>query len=105
MKPNLAAAVELVAKWRGLQEKFSDYETTAGACYRKCADDLEAILAELGRGAGGGNHIDALKAAYRKHTLDDDSIGWNQLSDIICNAICNEIGDKAFQKWLSEVSK
>ena len=48
---NLAAAVELVAKWRGLQEKFSDYETTAGACYRKCADDLEAILAELGRGA------------------------------------------------------
>ena len=61
---NLAAAVELVAKWRGLQEKFSDYETTAGACYRKCADDLEAILAELGRGAGeivGHVHVDSLE--------------------------------------------
>lgn len=98
---NLAAAVERVRK------DVSDARNADVATHTTFAstDDLETILAELGRGAGGGNHIDALKAAYRKHTLDDDSIGWNQLSDIICNAICNEIGDKAFQKWLSEVSK
>ena len=60
---NLAAAVELVAKWRGLQEKFSDYETTAGACYRKCAAELETILVELGRLQSSGNVCQGLTDA------------------------------------------
>lgn len=45
--------------------------------------------------------IDALKAAYRKHHLGDDSIGSSELSDILQNALCNEIGDQGFQAWLA----
>jgi len=62
---NLAAAVELVAKWRKEGKdlaKKSDAAITREFQYEfrgksqtnfKCADQLETILAELGRGAGG----------------------------------------------------
>jgi len=45
--------------------------------------------------------LSACKLAYRKHHLGDDSIGWDELSDALCNALCNEMGDTEFQKWLS----
>lgn len=44
--------------------------------------------------------IEALKLAYRKHHLNDDSIGWSELSDIMCDALCEALGDDAFQRWI-----
>lgn len=38
--------------------------------------------------------------AYRKHHLDDPSIGWDELSNILLNALCNSMGDTAFNEWL-----
>lgn len=67
--------------------------------------EKEIMLEGLVRGSVKAQTIDALKSAYRKHATGDDSIGWDELCDILCDALCNEIGDKAFQKWLSEVSK
>lgn len=49
--------------------------------------------------------LNACKLAYRKHVLNDDSIGWSELGDILLDAICNEIGDNGYQKWLKEVKK
>lgn len=48
--------------------------------------------------------LDALKFAYRKHHLDDESIGWDELSDVLLDALCEAIGDRAFQAWIDEVS-
>jgi hypothetical protein len=42
----------------------------------------------------------ALKMAYRKHHLSDDSIGWTQLSDVLCDALCDLLGDTGFENWL-----
>ena len=65
MKPNLAAAVELVAKWRkdaedyrqkqhAAQSKIHMYKCAGMAeVFDRNADELETILAELGRGADG----------------------------------------------------
>lgn len=54
------------------------------------------------------NERDALlsvaQMCYRKHHLDDADVGWNELSDKLCNALCNAMGDKEFQRWLAEVS-
>jgi hypothetical protein len=47
--------------------------------------------------------INALKLTYRKHCLADDSIGWIELEDILRDALCEAIGDKAFQDFLGEV--
>lgn len=46
--------------------------------------------------------IDILKLTYRKHVLNDDSIGWNELSDKLCDAICNIWGIENFNKWIEE---
>lgn len=44
----------------------------------------------------------ALRMAYLKHHLEDESIGWNELSDILLNALTEAMGDRPFQKWLEE---
>ena len=44
--------------------------------------------------------LDAVKMAYRKHVLDDVNVGWDELSDTLMAALCNEKGDEWFQKWL-----
>ena len=46
--------------------------------------------------------LDAVKMAYRKHHLDDPSVGWDELSDTLMMALCNEMGDKAFQDWVAK---
>ena len=45
----------------------------------------------------------ACKAAYRKHHLADDSIGWDELSDILKEALCNAMGDDEFVMWLDSI--
>ena len=53
--------------------------------------------------SGGMNMIDllyAVKWAYRKHCLNDDSIGWEELSVILKDALCNAMGDEEFIIWL-----
>lgn len=47
--------------------------------------------------------LDAVKCAYRKHHLGDDSIGWGELSSTLLNALCNYLGDEGFQEWLRKV--
>jgi len=44
--------------------------------------------------------ITALKLAYRKHCLADDSIGWIELEDILKDALCDHMGDDVFYEWL-----
>ena len=39
------------------------------------------------------------------HHLNDDSIGWDELSDIMLDALCNEMGDVGFQEWLRQVKE
>ena len=46
--------------------------------------------------------LDAVKMAYRKHHLDDPSIGWDELSDYCMMALCNEMGDKEFRHWVAQ---
>ena len=48
---------------------------------------------------------EALKMAYRKHHMSDEGIGWTQLSDVLCNALCEILGDKGFQNWLASTKR
>ena len=50
-----------------------------------------------------GQMLQAMKDAYRKHHLGDDSISWNELSDRLCDALCQAMGDKKFQEWLRRI--
>ncbi len=60
---------------------------------------------ELNKEAGRNDRLlHACLAAYAKHTLDKDDIGWGELSDILQSAICNEIGDDAFVAWCERIT-
>lgn len=41
----------------------------------------------------------ALKMAYRKHAKHDESIGWDELLDILGNALAQIMGDDEFVEW------
>jgi hypothetical protein len=64
-------------------------------------------LKELGWTPPGAKNqsLEALKLAYRKHNLQDDSIGWDELSAVLLDALCEEMGDVGFQQWLGEQSE
>ena len=49
--------------------------------------------------------LNACQAAYRKHHVSDESIGWDELSSILLDALCNAMGDNGFQKWIDAVSR
>lgn len=46
--------------------------------------------------------LNVVKAAYLKHHCGQDNVGWNKLSDMMCDALCNAMGDVGFQRWLDE---
>ena len=52
-----------------------------------------------------GTLLYAVQAAYRKHHLDDDRIGWEELSNILLDALCNKMGDRGYQLWLERVTQ
>lgn len=47
--------------------------------------------------------LETLKMAYRKHHLEDDSIGWDELSDHMCDALCEAMGDTGFQEFINSI--
>jgi hypothetical protein len=49
--------------------------------------------------------LDAAQMAYRKHHLNDDSIGWDELSDILLSAICDTMTDEGYQIWLKSLRR
>lgn len=50
------------------------------------------------------NHLlDAVKIAYRKHHMGDNSVGWDELSTILHKALCLELGDGGFCEWAETI--
>jgi hypothetical protein len=49
--------------------------------------------------------LEACKLAYRKHHLDDDRVGWVELSDALLDALCNDMGDEGFEMWLKRMKE
>ncbi len=48
--------------------------------------------------------LEACKLAYRKHHLNDDSIGWTELSNKLLNALCNAMTSEGFEIWLISIT-
>jgi hypothetical protein len=60
--------------------------------------DYHALNVSAGRN---DRLLHAVLCAYAKHECDCEDIGWDQLGDILHNAICNEIGNEAYCKWVA----
>lgn len=63
-------------------------------------------LVELERGLRGEEEnvailLEVLKLAYLKHHTDHgDDIGWVELGDKMCDALCNVMGVKRYSEWM-----
>ena len=49
--------------------------------------------------------LNAVQMAYRKHSLADENIGWDELGNILLNALCEAMTDEGFQKWLKSFKR
>jgi len=49
--------------------------------------------------------LTACKIAYRKHHLGHESIGWDELSDLLLNTLTEIMGDDEFCEWLEHFKK
>ena len=58
----------------------------------------------MGSDGSGGILLDACQMAYRKHVLEDDGVGWIELSETLATALAEVMGDKAFDEWTDAVS-
>ena len=50
-----------------------------------------------------GRALAILKLVYRMHCLDDDSVGWNELGNLIKESLCEIMGDENFCIWLTDL--
>ena len=48
--------------------------------------------------------VNACKMAYRKHHMLDESIGWGELSEAVCDALANALGP-AFQDEMNALEQ
>lgn len=44
----------------------------------------------------------AVEMTYRKLMLDDESIGYSELEDILCDALCNSVGAETYVAWIEQ---
>ena len=48
--------------------------------------------------------LNACQLAYRKHHRGDDMVGWEELSNILYDALCSTMGDDEFVVWNEKLS-
>lgn len=90
-----AYSSQLLCICGGELEKLDDRHVLCHACNDAKVEMLNQHNDMLG----------AVQMAYRKHHLNDDSIGWEELSDRLLDALCNVMGADGHLKWLEEVKK
>ncbi len=49
--------------------------------------------------------LKVLKLTYRKHWLDDASVGYHELGDELYNELCREMGEDEFIRFVEEYKK
>lgn len=64
------------------------------------AKEEERILKDIP-----GSMLMAVKLAYRVLHLGDDRVTDREASDACLNALCNEMGDEGYQRWLRIITK
>lgn len=47
--------------------------------------------------------VAAIMYAYAKHVLDKEDVGWDELGDILLNALCEAIGDDGYGRWSKDM--
>ncbi len=52
-----------------------------------------------------GQLFESCQNAYRKHVMEDEDIGWEDLSDQLSLALVSIMGEDEYDKWLDNTDK
>ena len=63
----------------------------------KCKEVIEQLQAER------NELLRTVQLVYRKHCMEYDGIGWDQLGGILLDALCNVMGSEGYEKWKSSL--
>lgn len=47
--------------------------------------------------------LKACQMAYRKHVAGDDSVGWDELGEVLAETLAEEMGDREFCRWIERL--
>ena len=47
--------------------------------------------------------LETCKKAYRKHSLDDESVKWGELTEELSGTLSELMGDKDFNNWVDSI--
>lgn len=89
-----------------------------GRVYYVCApkhpdsnEDGVTVIAITGNGPTGRDNataisclpelLEAVKLAYQKHHMGRDEIGWDELSEVLHNALNNAMGANGYLEWVA----
>lgn len=50
-----------------------------------------------------GQLLDTCQNTYRKHVMEDASIGWEALGEQLANALVGTMGDDKYNEWLDNL--
>jgi hypothetical protein len=100
-----SGAVELKEKITVLTKGKVMIDDTEYCCQQQVSDLLLSVSLERDEISATVKRLEeAVQFTYRKHHMGDDSIGWDELSDILLHALCEAMGDKGFQDWLAALT-
>ena len=91
-----------IRSYHGFQVLTRNSETSI--CELKGSKPRDEQIANADLIANAPDMLDALQMAYRKHHLDDPSIGWDELSDRLGDVLSNVMSPETFVQWLQEVN-
>ena len=83
--------------WNTKQGKVSDLEELLSGIDVLVNPDIPRLNKQKHR------LLHACLCAYAKHHCGNEGIGWDELSDFLLDAICEEIGDDNFHKWIKVI--
>lgn len=49
--------------------------------------------------------LKTLQQVYRKHHMNDPSIEWEELDEMVFDTLCDVMGDEVFQEWVKKVKE
>ena len=66
-------------------------------CASRNTAAIKALLSER------NELLKTVQLVYRKHCMDYDGIGWDELGGVLLDTLCNIMGNEGYEEWKNEL--
>ena len=89
----------------GMADNCGDFRPTEDAINKTVEEKWKEWIPKAQKLADAvyGQLLDTCQNTYRKHVMEDSSIGWEALSEQLANALVGTMGDDKYNEWLDSL--